>query len=144
MGHGRKDPSSKGQDKKGEDLDFEISFYESILKKVPGFVQVLIALGDLYTKKGQWQKGLEVDLKLAQMRPDDPMVFYNLACSYSLLNDTKAALLALRKAFECGYDDFDYLRTDQDLENLLKDTHFQEYLRGLKKKKKTSSKPSHL
>ena len=67
---------------------------------------------------------------------EDALVFYNLACSYALLNQTRAALGALTKAIGLGYDDFEHLKGDTDLDNLLKDEHFQQYIKQLEKKKK--------
>ena len=122
--------------RKKEDIDFEIAFYENILKDTPHFIEALSAIGDLYTKAGEWQKGLEVDIKLSHMRPEDAIVFYNLACSYALLNQTRAALGALTKAIDFGYDDFEHLKGDADLDNLFKDEHFQRYIKQLEKKKK--------
>jgi tetratricopeptide (TPR) repeat protein len=120
------------------DIEFEIAFYEKILKEAPHFIQALTAVGDLYTKAGHWQKGLEVDLALSKLRSDDPIILYNLACSYALLNQTRAALNALAKAIEHGYDDFAYMRKDADLQNLLKDEHVQAFIKDLERKKKTS------
>jgi len=127
--------------RKKQDTDFEIAFYEGILKDTPMFIEALSVLGDLYTKAGLWQKGLEVDLKLSRLRPEDALVFYNLACSYALLKQTRAALGALTRAIELGWDDFEYLKGDADLDNLLKDEHFQQYIKQLEKKKKRLSKP---
>ena len=126
--------------KKKDDVEFEIAFYENILKETPDFIEALVAIGDLYTKAGYWQKGLEVDLKLFALRPQDPIVLYNLACSYALLNQTPAALGALTKAIEFGYNDFEHLRSDADLENLLKDFHVQEFIKTIEKKKKPSKR----
>ena len=131
----RKEHTPKVSRKK-EDIDFEIAFYENILKDTPNFIEALSAIGDLYTKAGLWQKGLDVDLKLSHLREEDGIVFYNLACSYALLNQTRAALGALTKAIDFGYDDFEHLKTDTDLDNLLKDEHFQQYIKQLEKKKK--------
>ena len=136
----RKEHAPKTPRKK-DDVEFEISFYENILKGTPDFIEALVAIGDLYTKAGFWQKGLEVDLKLCRLRPDDPIIFYNLACSYALLNQTRLALSALSKAIEFGYNDFKHLREDPDLENLLKDEQVQEFLAQVERKRKTSKKP---
>jgi len=115
--------------------DFEIKFYEGVLKNSPDFVEALIALGDLYTKKGFYKKGLNVDLRLAKLKPDDPIIFYNLACDYSLLNEIDRAIEALKKAISLGYDDFDYLKRDRDLENLRKDKRFKSLISLFKEKK---------
>ena len=76
-----------------------------------------------------------MDVRLSGLRPDDPVVFYNLDCSYALLNQPRAALNALSRAVELGYDDFGYLLADRDLENLLKDAHVQAFVKELEKKK---------
>jgi len=130
----RKIHAPKAQRKK-EDTEFEIGFYEKIIADTPDFIQALAALGDLYTRAGYWQKGLDADVRLSGLKPDDPVIFYNLACSYALLNQTRAALNALSKAIELGYDDFRHLRSDRDLENLLKDAHVQAFIKQLEKRK---------
>jgi len=131
----RKEQATKISRKK-EDIDFEIAFYENILKSTPCFIEALSAIGELYTRAGLWQKGLEADIKLSHLRPQDAIVFYNLACSYALLNQTRAALGALTKAIDFGYDDFEHLKGDTDLDNLFKDGHFQQFIKQLEKKKK--------
>ena len=133
----RKGPAPRASGKKS-DIEFEVGFYESILKDTPNFIEALSAIGDLYTKAGYWQKGLDVDLKLCGLRPDDPIILYNLACSYALLNQTRLALAALSKAIHAGYDDFTYLKNDADLENLLKDEHVRAFIKEQEKKKKSS------
>lgn len=105
-------------------LDFEISFYESILKENPGYIDVLIALGDNYTKRGFYEKGLDVDIKLSGLLPHDPVVHYNLACSYSLLNKLELAFVNLEKALKLGYSDFKWMHKDPDLENVRKNSKF--------------------
>ena len=134
----RKEHAPKVSRKK-DDIEFEIAFYESILKDTPDFIEALAAIGDLYTRVGLWQKGLDVDLKLSKLRPQDPMVFYNLACSHALLGQAMTALSTLIKAVELGYADFDHLRQDSDLENLLKDAHVQEYIKKVEKKIRSSN-----
>ena len=120
--------------KKDLDRDFEIQFFEGVLKRQPDFTEALFALGDLYTQKGLYQKGLEIDQKLAELCPEEPTVFYNLACSYSLLNDVELALENLKRAVDFGYDDFRHLQRDGDLENLRKDDRFQQYFSTLSNK----------
>lgn len=120
------------------DIDFEIRFYENILQEAPDFIETMMALADLYTKKGMYREGLELDERLSRLRPEDPVIFYNLACSYSLLNDQHAALSAIRRAIELGYDDFDHLITDTDLANLMTDAQFRQYLKDVQKKNRSS------
>lgn len=118
-----------------DNMDFEVRFYEKILERKPDFIEALMALGDLYTKQGRVEEGLKVDEKLAQLRPNDETVLYNLACSYSLVNNVDEALVNIKRAFDCGYDNFDYLERDNDLDNLRQDKRFKEYFSDVKNKK---------
>lgn len=111
-----------------EDLDFEISFYENLLKEHPDFADALIALGDAYTKRGRHKEGLRVDQRLAKLKPDDPTIRYNLACSHSLLKDARLCLEALKKAIHLGYRDFAFMEKDPDLEFIRKDPGYRELL----------------
>ena len=115
-----------------EDPQFEIAFYEKILAHSPRFVEALVALAELYTKEGLYDKGLELDRRLAELRPGDPVIQYNLACSLSLKGDVPAAFSAMKCAVNNGYQDLAHLEKDQDLLNLLSDPGFQEYYRELK------------
>jgi len=120
---------------KKEDIEFEITFYNGLIEKNPNFTEALIALAELYTKAGMYKEGLAVDEQLVRLKPTDPMVLYNLACSYSLMNDIDKAFRAIKKAVNCGYSDFSHLEKDDDLSNLLKDQRFQQYFSRLKNKK---------
>ncbi len=110
--------------KKNKDVQFEISFYENVLGHAPDFIEVLVCLGDLYTKEGLYAKGLAIDERLAALRPEEPVVMYNLACSYSLLNNIPCARQAMLRAIDLGYDEWDHLQKDADLVNLLGDSEF--------------------
>ena len=104
---------------------FEIRFYEQLVSSEPNFIEALSCLGDAYTRGGLFNEGLQVDLRLIQLKPNDPIVYYNLACSYSLLDERDQAFEALKKAILLGYDDFSYLFKDKDLENLRRDVRFE-------------------
>lgn len=118
-----------------EDLEFDICFCEGLIAKCPDFVEALVLLGELYTHQGLYEKGLTIDQQLVRLRPEDPVVFYNLACSYSLLKRMDEAFDAMRTAIALGYDDFSHMGQDQDLENLFRDSRFREYLTDLKNRR---------
>lgn len=114
---------------------FEIGFCEGLLQKKPDFYEAMVLLGDLYTRVGRYQDGLAMDEKLYQLDPENPGILYNLACSYSLTNQVDLSFRSLKKAVNCGYDDFRHMEYDTDLENLKKDIRFQKYYANLYKKK---------
>ncbi len=113
-----------------EELDFEIEFFEKVLSINPQNVEALRALGTAYTARGSYEEGLSVDLRLVRLRPQDPLVHYNLACSYSLLEQTEQAIASLRRALDLGYEDIEYMRRDPDLANVREDPRFRQLLVG--------------
>ena len=100
------------------DLDTRIQFMEGLVRRDPNYVDALQLLGDHYTQRGRLQEGLKVDERLARLQPTDPLVFYNLACSYSLTDQFDRATLALERAIQLGYRDFTWLARDPDLKKL--------------------------
>ena len=101
-----------------QNLDIEIGFLEGVIRRDPGYVDALQILGDDYTRRGRLTDGLKVDETLARLRPEDAMVQYNLACSYSLTDRCDLATEALERALQLGYRDFKWLAKDPDLANL--------------------------
>jgi tetratricopeptide (TPR) repeat protein len=110
-------------------LDFELDFYGKILDRFPDFVDVLRVQGNNLTLKGRFAEGLQIDRRLVQLRPSDPLAHYNLACSYALLKKADLSLKTLRKAIELGYRDFRYMREDRDLDGVRHDPRFRQMLR---------------
>ena len=111
--------SSNARKKSGpasqRDLDIKIEFMEGLVRRDPDYADALQLLGDHYTQRGRFVEGLRVDERLARLDPDNAVVFYNLACSYSLTDQFDRAALALEKALNLGYRDFAWLARDPDL-----------------------------
>jgi tetratricopeptide (TPR) repeat protein len=107
------------------DLDVEISFLEGIVRRDADYVEALQILGDAYTRRGAFSSGLKVDEQLAHLRPDDALVHYNLACSYSLTDQIERAGSALENALRLGYRDFKWIAVDPDLRNLRRHTLYR-------------------
>jgi tetratricopeptide (TPR) repeat protein len=107
------------------DLDVRIEFIEGLVRRDPGYVDALQLLGDQYTQRGRFVEGLRIDERLSRLEPDSPLVFYNLACSYSLTDQFDRAAEALEKALSLGYHDFNWLAKDPDLRKLRKHPLYQ-------------------
>jgi tetratricopeptide (TPR) repeat protein len=117
--------------RKRSQIDFEIEFFERILSRDPNYVEVLMNLGDLFTKKGCHRRALQVDLRLARLCSKNPEVFFNLGCSHALLNQAADALGALRHAVSLGFSDLDHLLTDPDLASVRTHPGFQRLIAEL-------------
>jgi len=107
------------------DLDIKIEFMEGVVRRDPNYVEALQLLGDHYTQRGRFDHGRRVDERLSELQPANPLVFYNLACSYSLTDEVELAAASLRKAIALGYRDFNWLAKDPDLVTLRKHPLFR-------------------
>jgi Flp pilus assembly protein TadD len=117
---------------KANDPEFEIRFFESVLRRDPQYASVVELLGGLYTRQGRIADGLKMDRKLVKLQPGNATAHYNLACSLALSKRKSDALRELRQAVKLGYRDFDWMQQDPDLEVLKHHPEFQTLLQTLK------------
>jgi tetratricopeptide (TPR) repeat protein len=127
-------PKGKPQAAKGEpfaksQLDFDIAFYDRILRRQPDYIDVLRCQGELLSRKGLHSLALAIDRRLAELLPTDYVIRYNLACSLAMGGYRREAIVALRAALENGYDDFEFLESDSDLDALRDDPAYRALLR---------------
>src|SRR5471032_1936937 len=117
------------------DLDTKIQFIEGIVRRDPDYVDALQLLGDHYTQRGRFNEGLKVDERLARLDPENALVFYNLACSYSLTDQFDRAAFALEKALSLGYRDFAWLARDPDLKKFRQQPAYAEIKEKIRRMK---------
>jgi Flp pilus assembly protein TadD len=105
-------------------LAFEVELFEVVLSHRPDDVDALEALGMAYTQRGEYDRGLGIDRRLAELRPQNPRIHYNLACSYALVGDVDLSIATLERAIELGYDDLEHLEKDADLDAIRHDRRY--------------------
>ena len=110
-------------------LDWEISFFEGVLRRDATYGTAMRVLAELYTRRGRHADGLRLDHRITTLYPDDPMARYNLACSLALTDDLNGAFSALEQAWRLGYRDLNWLKRDPDLRSVRKDPRYEEFLR---------------
>lgn len=117
---------------RSHDPEFEIRFFEAVLRHDRQYVAVIELLAGLYTKHGRIADGLRMDRRLVKLQPGNATAHYNLACSLALSKRRGAALRALRQAIDLGYTDFDWMQQDPDLDALKHQPEFIALLEQLK------------
>ena len=115
------------------ELDIEIGFLEGLVRRDPTWIEALQLLAEDYTRRGRYRDGLRIDQRLAQLRPGDPTILYNLACSYSLVGDQEKAYETLCQALDHGYRDFRWLAEDPDLEAFRRHPLYQRLKRRIRR-----------
>ena len=114
-----------------EDDLVEMYFLEKVAARLPEDEDVLVALGDMYTRAGRYEDGLRIDRTLVRLLPDDASIWYNLGCSLALLNQREEALSTLQRAVELGYQDHEWMSRDTDLRNIRDEKAFRALLKKL-------------
>ena len=131
------DPAGIPAEKLG--LEFEANLLEASIAGVDwegtgtaapsaGEVGCLVSLHDIYSRLKQKHKGLQIDQLLVKLCPGDKKLRYNHACSHSLVGEIEQAFEELKSAIDMGYDNFDLLLVDDDLDNLRKDPRYLDFL----------------
>jgi Flp pilus assembly protein TadD len=111
--------------KSTDDARFERQFLEEVVTTDPCNEDALMVLGHVYTRQGEYEKGLAIDRRLVRLRPSDPTVYYNLACSCALLGQVDDAFTALEHAISLGYRDMGHMMKDPDLAAIRQDARFR-------------------
>lgn len=115
-------------------LEFDIDFYERLLEREPNYLDVLRRQGELLTCHGQHQKALAIDERLVALCPHDCIVWYNFACSLSLVGRGDDAIGALEQAIATGYEDLEHLMADTDLASVHQHPQFEALRRRMARK----------
>ena len=105
-------------------------FYPSYLSHHPEdsrahqfYAFTLKRLGRLDEAKKEMHNGIE-------QNPNDPIIIYNAACFYALIDDKKSAIENLKKAIDNGFENYAYIKHDPDLSSLQKESDFIELMQG--------------
>jgi tetratricopeptide (TPR) repeat protein len=104
--------------------------YRRALVITPDFDPALAGAASAYAALGQYDRAITLLTRIGRRRPDRADVDYNIACMYALKNQVPEALHWLKRAIEKGYDRWDQIASDPDLENLRRSPAYQELIRN--------------
>ena len=107
-----------------------ISVLEQQIDMVPEDVRARILQAGNYAYFGNKNGAAQQLEKAVAMRPNDPNVLYNAACTYGLLEMKVEALAMLKRAAETGFSDMEWVSRDTDLACLHGDPEFERLMEG--------------
>jgi tetratricopeptide (TPR) repeat protein len=109
-------------------IDGSISRLKAILDSRPNDLNVLQALAVQYSMKGQYDDALQYLRKELNLKPDNPEIYYNIACIYSKQKNVPMSLSYLEQAVQKGFRNRDLLNSDHDLDNVRNEPSFQKLI----------------
>jgi len=96
----------------------------------PNYAEAYSNRGVAYIQQKKYNKAERDLLNASELKPDDPVIQYNLAAMYSLQKKIDLSLDALDMALKNGFNNYDALKpkgkhSNPDLKNLRKDPEFK-------------------
>ncbi len=107
-----------------------IEHYQKALSVEPMSPMVLEKLARSFKRLKKYQKALFYYNEILKVLPENPVIYYNIACVYALQNQVENALKWLTKAAANGFDDWNHIKTDIDLEYIRGSSHYKEFIKG--------------
>jgi non-specific serine/threonine protein kinase len=92
-----------------------VAALENHLKQVPEDARARVHLAGSYASLGRTEDALRETRMAVTLRANEATVLYNAACVFCLLQQKSEALDTIRKAWEAGFKDAVWARTDPDL-----------------------------
>jgi tetratricopeptide (TPR) repeat protein len=120
------------------DMDFYKKFYEDLYAKRKNDIEIVRLLSRLYSESGDLKKSVKMDRRYVKLDPTSPIAHYNLACSLALIGKKTGAILEITRAIELGYNDWQWLNDDTDLDSLRSCQKFKDMVSS-KRMNKTKS-----
>jgi tetratricopeptide (TPR) repeat protein len=105
-------------------LDLAAEQYAKALLINPDNHICIIKLAKVYAMNGNFSKAVFEAEKAIRLQPDYVYGYYFIASVYSLLNDKEKSIEWLKKAVGKGYNDWELMRTDKNLDNIRSTSYY--------------------
>jgi tetratricopeptide (TPR) repeat protein len=108
-----------------------IEMAEQQLLAHPDDVRAMYMAANGMAALGQQEHARQLAGRAMALRPDDPMLLYNVGCIFSMLGDPKKALNALEKAAAGGLRQRGWYEHDNNLDPVREEPRFKKLLKSL-------------
>ncbi len=92
-----------------------VQAFEAHLREVPEDARARGLVASYYSELGRTEDAKREATLAMTLRPNEPLILYNAACTFCKMNQKSEALDALSKAWRVGYRDSDWVWRDPDL-----------------------------
>ncbi|HMK42845.1 MAG TPA: tetratricopeptide repeat protein [Dissulfurispiraceae bacterium] len=110
---------------RSRDFENAIKEFTVAIEKHPSYDTAYSNRAVAYMQQRKYNKALDDLKKAEQINPKNASVQYNFVALYSLQNQLDRALDSLDKTLELGFNNYDALRADPDLNNVRKHPEFR-------------------
>jgi serine/threonine protein kinase/Tfp pilus assembly protein PilF len=100
------------------------------LQNFPNEARAHIFLATNSARLGLREEAITEGFIAVGLSPDDPVMMYNMACLYSVLNEPEASLEWLARSIRNGRRDFEWMKRDPSLDNIRNLPVYQKLVSG--------------
>jgi tetratricopeptide (TPR) repeat protein len=107
-----------------------INQYKIVISILPKRTKAMSRLVFVYSAQHELSKALDVLQNIRQIEPDNPGIYYNIACIYAKQNKTDKSVEWLKQAIEKGFHNWDLIKSDPDLANIRNTPYLTELIKN--------------
>ncbi len=104
--------------------------YKKALSIHPEFSEALNNLAIMYAVMGKYDDAVSLLKKLAQNQQDNAETPYRIACIYARQNKKEESVNWLKKAVSRGYNKWELLKTDRNLDNIRNTPYYKKLIKN--------------
>ncbi len=99
-------------------IDDAVAYYKQALEIQPDHYPAKMQLAFAYARNGAYDQAISWYRSALASTPENSTIYYNIACLYSIQNKQPEAMQWLQQAVDNGYQDWNAIRTDPDLDSI--------------------------
>jgi serine/threonine protein kinase/tetratricopeptide (TPR) repeat protein len=107
-----------------------LQVYPRYLSQHPDDARAHMYFALTLTRAGKTGEAKQEAEKALALSPDDPVMSYNTACFYARLGEQSLAAKTLQKAVTIGYENYEWMKRDPDLESVRNEPEYIELMKG--------------
>jgi len=118
------------EEKCAEILQAALEFFPRYLSSHPDDARARMFYGIHLARADKNEEAKREAGKALELNPGDPLMLYNAACFYSRLGESALAVSALKDAVRAGFEYYDWIKRDPDLDGIRDDPGYGELMEG--------------
>ena len=113
-----------------ETLQDSLQFYPRYLSQHPDDARAYMYHAIILAQAGKSEEAKVEAAKAIELSPGDAPMMYNAACVYARLGENGRALETLKNAVASGYEYYEWIKRDPDLESIRNEPEYIELMKG--------------
>lgn len=107
-----------------QDYESALSYMNKAVELEPDNAKNYESIAYIYLRMNEDEESLGYFMKTIELEPENSWYYYNVCCFYALKEDPANALEWLEKALQKGFNDWQHLESDSDIESIRETPEF--------------------